>query len=87
MSALLYLRHITTACRTHTTRRAAVFSGGWYGMSRQTRNSPVQVGLPVCVRQSEYFLRGFQSGAPVWARAISGPTIFPRDVLRLRALD
>ena len=49
-------------------------------MFRQTRNSPVQVGFPVCVRQSENFLRGFQSGTPVCAHAISGPTMFPRDV-------
>jgi hypothetical protein len=71
MSALPYLRHKTAA---------AVFFGGRYGMFRQTRNSPLQVGLPACVRQSEYSRRGFRSGAPVCAHAISGPTMFPRDV-------
>jgi hypothetical protein len=81
VSVLPYLRHTTTACCTHTTtRRAAVFSGGRYDMFRQTRNSLFQVGLPVCERQSEYSLRRFRSSAPVCARAISSPTMFPRDV-------
>ena len=82
MSTLPYLRHTTTACCIHS-RRNAVFSVlSEVGMPvvRQTRNSHVQVGLPVCVRQSEYSPRGSKWDSVMRSCHQNGPTMFPRDV-------
>jgi hypothetical protein len=73
MSSLPYFRHTTTACCTPT-----VFSGGRYVPPDTEQScSSWSPRLRTSIGILSTRVRG---GAPVYARAISGPTMFPRDV-------